>query len=49
MAVFNNNFKENVGRELRGYSVTQCPLGLEAELIKREMIQTIVRVNPRNH
>lgn len=47
MAVSNNNFQENVGRELRGYSVTQCPLGLEAEIIKREMIQTIVRVNQK--
>lgn len=37
MAIFfKSNFKENVGCGLRGYSVTWCPLGLEAELIRRE-------------
>lgn len=46
---FNNSFKENMECGLRGYLVTWCPRGLEAELIKREMIQTIVKMNPRNH
>lgn len=29
--------------------MTWCPLGLEAELIRREKIENVVRVNARNH
>lgn len=50
MAIFlNNSFKENVGLGLRSYSVTWCLLGLEAEVTKSKIIQTIGRINPRNH